>query len=93
MEPNSAAAHANLFLALAQTRQTAKAIAHGRAAVALDPNSFDTRYNVGLFLVMQAQYSEGLSQLRAAQKLRPDDPRPMLQIQQAEEAMRKKPAR
>jgi hypothetical protein len=61
--------------------------------VALDPNSFDTRYNLGLFLVMQAQYSEGLSQLRAAQKLRPDDPRPMLQIQQAEEAMRKKPAR
>ena len=87
-DPNSAEAHANLFLSLVQTRQFAKAISHGRAAVTLDPRSFDSRYNLGIFLVMQGQFREGISQLREAQKLRPEDPRPSQQIQQAEAAMK-----
>ena len=91
-EPNSAEAHANLFLALAQTQQFPKAIYHGRTAISLDPKSFDAHYNLGLFLVTLEHYKEGISHLREAQKLRPDDPRPLQQIQQAEAAL-KKPAR
>ncbi|MBS0262641.1 MAG: hypothetical protein JSS02_11875, partial [Planctomycetes bacterium] len=57
---------------------------HGRQAVKLDPAAFDTRYNLGILLIAQRQVTAGIEELRAAQKLRPDDPRPAQQIQQAE---------
>ena len=86
--PRSASAHANLMLVLAQMGQYDRAIEHGRTAVALEPTSFDARYNLGILLVAQKRYQEGLSELREAQKLRPDDPRPAQQIQQAEAGLR-----
>jgi arylsulfatase A-like enzyme/Tfp pilus assembly protein PilF len=88
-DPSSVVAHANLFLVLAQTGQNNRALEQGARAIALDPNSFENRYNFGAFLVAQQLYSDGISQLREAQKLRPDDPRPLQQIQQAQEAMKR----
>ncbi len=85
-EPDSADAQANLMFVCVQMGDFAKAIGYGQKAVALNPTSFDTRFNLGLLLTTQRRYEEGIAQLREAQMLRPDDPRPRQQIQQAEAA-------
>lgn len=82
-------AHENLMLVLAQTGQLSRAIQVGKRAISLNPNSFETRFNLGLMLIQSRQYADGLLQLREAQEIRPDDPRPAKQIQQIEAAMRK----
>ena len=83
-DPNSVVAHSSLFWVLAQTGQHEKAIESGRKAVVLDPTSFDTRFNLGILLISQRRYAEGLAlQMNERRSLRPDDPRPRQQIQQA----------
>jgi arylsulfatase A-like enzyme/Tfp pilus assembly protein PilF len=81
--PDSAEAHAHLFLALVQTRQFEKALVHANQAIVLAPDSFENRFNLGVFLISQKRVAEGISQLREARKLRPEDPRPMQLIRQA----------
>ncbi len=88
-DPKNIAALENLMLAFAQTGQLVPAIQVGTQAVALDPKSFETRFNLGLMLLQQHQSAEGIRQLREAQKIRPNDPRPAQFIQQAEAAMEK----
>ena len=87
-EPRSVEAHTNLSMTLAQLKQFDKALDHARMTVTLAPQSFESRFNFGSLLISQGQYAEGISQLREAQKLRPDDPRPRQQIQQAESLQR-----
>jgi arylsulfatase A-like enzyme/predicted Zn-dependent protease len=88
-DPGQAVARANLMTILVQTGQADKAIDHGRKAVELDPASFEARFNLGILLVAQRRYRDGIAELREAQKLRPDDPRPLAQIQRAEAALKK----
>ena len=88
-DPDSAPAYAHLFLVLAQMGQAEKAIFYGKRAVALEPNSFETRFNLGILFVMQKRYPEGLFELRAAQQLRPDDPRPTRAIHEVEAALKR----
>ncbi len=82
--PESADAHAHFFMALAQAGQYGKAMVHANKAISLAPDSFENRYNVGVFLISQRRLAEGISQLRVAQKLRPADPRPTQLIRQVE---------
>jgi tetratricopeptide (TPR) repeat protein len=74
--------------ALAQLGQNEVAIEHGKAAVALEPKSFDARFNLGILLISQRRFADGISELREAGKLRPDDPRPAQQIQRAAAALK-----
>lgn len=87
-DPKSANAHAYLFLALAQTQQFNQALVHANQAIALEPNSFEHRFNLGAFLINQRLFAEGISQLRVAQKLKPDDPRPAQLIRQVEASIK-----
>jgi len=59
--------------------------------VALEPNSLDFRFALEVLLIEQQRYSNGMEELREAQKLRPDDPRPLKEIQGIEAAL-KQPA-
>lgn len=88
-EPRSVDLRAHLMMVLAQTGQNEQAIEQGRQLVDLDPQSFDTRFNLGILLIAQRRYADGIAQLRAAQKLRPEDPRPREQIRRAETAVNK----
>ena len=87
-DPSNVAAHENLMMVLAQTRQFERAIQYGKNAVILNPDSFETRFNLGLILIQIQRYADGILQLREAQRIRPDDPRPGQQIQQVESAIR-----
>lgn len=87
--PRSVELRAHLMMVLAQTGQNSMAIQQGMELVTLDPSSFDTRFNLGLLLLSQKRANEAILQLREAQKLRPEDPRPGQQIELAEAAMRK----
>jgi arylsulfatase A-like enzyme/predicted Zn-dependent protease len=84
--PRAAIAHQNLMMALAQMGQANPAIEHGKRAAALEPDSFEVRFNLGVLLVSQRRLAEGIAELREAQKLRPEDPRPSQHIQRAEAA-------
>lgn len=48
------------------------AIPELQAAVALEPDSLDTRANLGVLLFFRGEYSEALPQLRAAVAMKPD---------------------
>lgn len=87
-DPRNLAALENLMMVYAQTGQIGKAIQTGSKAISLNPKSFETRFNLGLMLIQNRQFTDGIRQLQEAQKLRPNDPRPAQQIQQAEAAMR-----
>ncbi len=54
----------------------------------MNPKSFETRFNLGLMLIQIQRYGEGILQLREAQQIRPGDPRPQQQIEQAESILR-----
>lgn len=82
--PNSADAHAHLFMTLAQAGQLSRAMVHANKSISLAPDSFENRFNLAVFLISQRRFAEGISQLRVAQKLRPDDPRPAQLIRQTE---------
>ena len=88
-DANNVAAHENLMMVLAQTGHLDKAIQYGKRAVTLNPQSFEMRFNLGLMLIQSQLYADGILQLREAQRIRPDDPRPAQQIQQLESAMKK----
>ncbi len=87
--PGSAEAHANLMTLYEQNGTIDKAIEQGKQAVALDPTDFETRLKLGMLLVAQARYAEGITELRAARRLRADDPRLSEQILRAEAALKK----
>lgn len=87
-DPRSIDVLAHLMMVLAQTGQNEEAIRQGRQLVALDPKSFDARFNLGVLLIAQASYADGMAQLREAQRLRPDDPRPGLQMARVESMMK-----
>ncbi len=87
-DPNNFIVYQSLMMAQAQSGQLAQAIQTGKKATSLNPNSFETRFNLGVMLLQSRQLAEGIAQLREAQRIRPDDPRPAQQIEQAEAAMR-----
>lgn len=76
------------MMMFAQTGQNQKAVQQGIQLVRLDPNSFETRFNLGLLFVAQRQFADGLAQFLEARKLRPDDPRLLPEIQRAEAALK-----
>jgi arylsulfatase A-like enzyme/Flp pilus assembly protein TadD len=88
-EPKSAIARSQLQALLVQVGQFRPAIEQGQELVELEPLSFDARFNLGVLLISQNRYDDGIAQLREAQKLRPDDPRPVQQLQQAEAALKR----
>jgi arylsulfatase A-like enzyme/Flp pilus assembly protein TadD len=85
--PESVDAHAHLFLTLVQLRQYGTAELHAKKAIALAPNSYENRFNFSVFLISQRRIPEAIAQLRIAQKLRPDDPRPGQMIREIEAAV------
>ncbi len=87
-DPQSIDLRSHLMMLFAQTGQNQKAIQQGIQLIKLDPNSFETRFNLGLLFVAQRQFADGLAQFFEARKLRPDDPRLLPQIQQAEAALK-----
>lgn len=88
IEPDNAVAQASLWAVLVQLGEYEKALEYGKRAIEIDPESFEARYNLGVFLISVNRLEEGLRQLRVAQKLRPDDQRPLKLIQQAEAALK-----
>ena len=86
-EPQDAVAQASLLGILVQLREFAKAFEYAKKSVELDPTSFEAHFNLGILLISQNRFREGISVFRQAQKLRPDDPRPLQQIQQAESVL------
>jgi arylsulfatase A-like enzyme/Tfp pilus assembly protein PilF len=86
-EPDNAVAQASLLSVLVHLGESAKASEYARKAIELDPMSFEAHFNLGLLLISQNRTQEGIAEFRAAQLLRPDDPRPVKLIQQAEAAM------
>jgi arylsulfatase A-like enzyme/Tfp pilus assembly protein PilF len=88
-DPGSVDLRAHLMMVLVQTGQTEQAIQEGNELIAIDPNSFDARFNLGVLLLAQRRYAAAVEQFRAAQKLRPDDPRPAEQIQRANAALKR----
>ncbi len=89
VDPGSVDLRSHLLMVLVQTSQFDKALREGRRLVVLAPKSFDARYNMGVVLLATKRYREAISELQIAQRLRPDDPRPAQQIQQAEAAIQR----
>jgi Flp pilus assembly protein TadD len=86
-DPRNMTAYGNLLPVLAQMGDYESARRYGEQAVTVAPQSFETRFNLGLVYVAQRRYADGIAQFRAAQQLRPEDPRPKEQIRQAEAAL------
>ena len=84
--PKHVAANENLMMVFAQTGQLDRAIQIGKQVVTMRPDSFETRFNLGLILIQDRQFAEGIAQLGEAQRIRPDDPRPTQHIKQARAA-------
>ncbi|MEZ6031676.1 MAG: sulfatase-like hydrolase/transferase [Planctomycetaceae bacterium] len=87
-DANNFAVLENLMMVLAQTGQIDKAVTVGSRAIALNPASFESQFNLGIMLVQASRIADGLKHLREAQKLRPSDPRPAQIIQEAELALK-----
>ncbi len=85
-EPNFAMAYTNLASMRLLLGQIDQATTAAEKAVQLDPNSFEGRFNLGVILTSQKRYDDGIAEFRAAQALRPDDPRPAERIRQSEAA-------
>ena len=88
-DANNVAAHANLMILLSQSGQPLRAIEYGENAAKLAPDAFEIQFNFGMLLISQRRFADGLTHLRAAQKLRPEDANLKQQIQQIEAAIRR----
>lgn len=83
-DPRSLDLLAHMVMVLVQTGQNDKAIEQSKKLIALDPQSFDAHFNLGVLLAAQRKYLDAVAELRAAQRIRPNDPRPGQQIAQVE---------
>jgi arylsulfatase A-like enzyme/predicted Zn-dependent protease len=88
-DPGSFVTRINLMSLLVRLGQSDKAIAVGKKGVELEPDSFEARFNLGILLIAQRRFIDGISELREAQRLRPDDPRPTQQIRNAESLLKR----
>ena len=84
LEPNSAPAHLNLGLALADGYDQQGALQQFSEAVQLDPNSPEAHYDKGRALYDQDHTEEARSELRAAIRLVPEDPSVLYLLAQVE---------
>ena len=89
LDPTNGVAFTNLLKVLLQLGETESALKSAQRFAEGNPASFEARFNLGFLLTARKRYAEGISELREAQKLRPDDPRPLQQIQQAEAALKR----
>jgi|SRR5688572_1158417 len=71
--PDSATAHANLGLALAQLGNTARAVAEFETALRLDPENLAAHTSLGMWFVTQGSDLEAIDHLRVAVRQAPDD--------------------
>ncbi len=90
-DPRFAMGYTYLANTLLQLGDLKRANESAQKAVELQPQLFEARLTLGLTLASQQRYAEGVEQLRIAQKLRPDDPRPTERIRQIEASLRKSP--
>jgi tetratricopeptide (TPR) repeat protein len=70
--PSAWLAENNLAVALARTGRTDEAIAHGEAAVRLQPDWAETHSNLGVALTDARRWPEAIRELETATRLRPD---------------------
>ena len=89
VDPRDGVVQVTLLGIFVQLGEVPKAIELARNSVKIDPQSFEARFNFGVLLLSLNRFQEGLNELRAAQKLRPDEPRVLEQIKQAEAAIKR----
>jgi len=70
--PTDLARHERLAQQYLAQRQPAKAIPELQAVLALDPNNFDARANLGVLTFFQGNYEQALPLLRAVVAAKPD---------------------
>jgi tetratricopeptide (TPR) repeat protein len=70
--PTDVARHERLAQQYLAQRQPAKAIPELQAVLALDPNNFDARANLGVLTFFQGNYEQALPLLRAVVAAKPD---------------------
>jgi tetratricopeptide (TPR) repeat protein len=73
LQPNDAASHANLAVALATTGKTPEAIEHLRAAVRLDANDINAHRNLGLLLYATGDVQAAAKEFERVATLQPND--------------------
>ena len=72
IKPDSAEAHQNLGIALANRGQLDEAIAHFRKAVEAQPDDADAHYNLGTALANRGQLDEAIAHFQKTVEARPD---------------------
>ena len=70
-------------------KENESALIYCQKAAALNPESFEICLNLGVLLTLQKIYREGVVELREANRLRPDDPRPLQLIHRAEAVLQR----
>lgn len=90
LHPGLIGAHLNLATALAFAKRTPEALVHIQKAVEIDPTNFEARFNLGTMLLIERRFQDAIVQLDEAHRLRPDDPRPRQQLNQAKAALKAK---
>jgi arylsulfatase A-like enzyme/cytochrome c-type biogenesis protein CcmH/NrfG len=88
-EPRNGVAWTNLLNGCVKIGDFPKALDFAKRYVQADPTSFEARLNLGMILTTLKRYPEGIAELREAQRIRPNDPRPLQAIGQAEVAMKR----
>ena len=88
-DPGNGVAVMGLLSVLVDLGDHKQALKYAQKYAAIAPGVFEARFNLGQLLNVNGQYAEALIELREAQKLRPRDPRPAPQIQQAEAALKR----
>ena len=87
IEPAHGVGLMNLVKLLVQFRDYDTALVYCERSARLAGYSFEMRLNLGLLLTLKGTYPEAIAELREAQRMRPDDPRPAHLILQGEAAL------
>lgn len=74
LQPDHTVARLNLASALSNQGRVAEAVSQATQATERDPQSFEARFHLASILLIQNRGEEAAVQLRAALRIRPDDP-------------------
>ncbi|PYJ57936.1 MAG: hypothetical protein DME82_01160 [Verrucomicrobia bacterium] len=72
--PECGMAHTNLGIVLLEKGQVDEAIVHYRAALQMQPNSWDDEYNLGTALLSKGEVDEAIVHCETAVTIQPNDP-------------------
>src|SRR5437660_11265473 len=72
--PECGMAHTNLGIVLLEKGQVDEAIVHYRAALQMQPNSWDDEYNLGTALLSKGEVDEAIAHCETAVTIKPNDP-------------------